>query len=115
MNGPPDHDETAAESSGTGTPADGGGFDPARIAAAAAGCRLVSRLTTGRFGASAYLPGRRVPGVEVSGRTVRVHVVGRYGHPVTDIGSEVREAVAAAAPGAVVDVVVEDLDTGDLP
>ncbi|MEU5091271.1 hypothetical protein [Streptomyces sp. NPDC021356] len=90
--------------------------DPDVIAAAAGGCPAVSRLSAGPFGAAAAcLPGRRVAGVQVAGEVVRVHVVGRYGHAMAEIGAQVRDAVAAVAPGAVVDVVIEDLDLGDLP
>ncbi|WP_269856965.1 hypothetical protein [Streptomyces sp. RPT161] len=90
--------------------------DPDAIAAAAGGCPAVSRLSAGPVGAAAAcLPGRRVAGVQVAGEAVRVHVVGRHGHTMAEIGVQVRDAVAAVAPGAMVDVVIEDLDLGDLP
>ncbi|AXI79080.1 hypothetical protein [Peterkaempfera bronchialis] len=86
--------------------------DPDLIAAAVRGCPSVYRLTAGPFGASAAcLAGRRVDGVEIAGEAVRVHVVGRYGPTMAEIGAEVRDALADVIPGAEVDVVVEDLAT----
>ncbi|WP_306184030.1 MULTISPECIES: hypothetical protein [unclassified Streptomyces] len=110
MNEPPVRNDSDAAVESCGMTGNGREFDPGRIADAVAGCGLVSRVTAGPFGASAYLPGGRVPGIEVSGRTVRVHVVAWYGHSIPEIVAQVRDAVVAAAPGAMVDVVVEDLD-----
>jgi hypothetical protein len=87
------------------------------VAAAVLGCSAVARLHAGRFNAvTSYLPGRRVVGVVVTPSAVTVGVVGRYPATVPEIAAQVRAAVSTVLPGAVVDVVVEDIDlAGDIP
>ena len=82
------------------------------ISAAIATCPSVSGLSGGIAGEIAtYLPGRRVAGVRSSPGAVEVHVVARYGRTLHEVDSEVRAAVAAAAPGPLqVDVVLADVE-----
>lgn len=91
------------------------GPDPDRVAAAVVSCPAVSALSGGRFGEVAtYLPGRRVTGVRIEPTGVEVHVVGRYGVPVTQIADQVRAALGPLVAGRPVLVAVDDLDI-DLP
>lgn len=82
-----------------------------RVARAATRCPDVARLSPGPE--ATYLPDRTIPGVVLTGDTVRVVVVVRYGRPLREIADEVRAAVREAAPGMRVDVVIEDLDEED--
>jgi hypothetical protein len=85
------------------------------VAAAVLRCPAVARLHGGRFNAiTSCLPGRRLVGVSVTPTGVTVGVVGRYPGTVAQIAAQVREAVAAAAPGAAVTVAVEDIDIDDV-
>lgn len=84
--------------------------DPDAIAAAVLGCPAVAGLSGGVGGVVAtYLPGRRVTGLRIDDATVTVHVVGRYGPPMTEISDQVARAVSPLAGGRQVGVVVEDL------
>lgn len=92
------------------------GVDPEVVAAAVLACPAVAGLSGGPFGSAAtYLPGRRVRGVVVretgSGGLpdVAVHVVARFGTPMTEVAGQVRAAVSAAAPGSRTDVHVDDV------
>jgi hypothetical protein len=86
------------------------GPDPDAVAAAAAVCPAVAALSGGVAGEVAtYLPGRRVTGVRIADGAVTVHVVGRYGPPVAEIGAQVAAAVGPLAGGREVHVVVDDL------
>jgi len=51
--------------------------------------------------------------VEIDSGAVRIHVVGHYGRTVAEIAGQVRDAVRAVAPDALVDVIIEDLDIGE--
>lgn len=76
----------------------------------------VSGLHAGSLGEVAtYLPGRRVPGVRVRGRTVDVHVTLADGAPLRATAGAVRAAGAALVPGAVVDVTVEEVERPQVP
>lgn len=85
--------------------------DPDAVVDAALACPDVARMWAGAVGEVAcYLPGRRVPGVRLTDDGVEVHVVARWGRPLPEVASAVRAAVAPVAPGAVVDVFVDDLE-----
>lgn len=88
--------------------------DPDTIARAILDCPDVAGLS-GEV--ATYLPGRRVDGVAVRGDgdpMIEVHVVGRWGPPVTRIAEQVRRAVYAIAPDVPLDVVIDDLDLGQV-
>lgn len=89
--------------------------DPDAIAAAVVACPSVAGLSGGAVGAVAtYLPGRRVTGLRIEAATVSVHVVGRYGPTMTEIGGQVARAVTPLAGGRQVAVVIEDLHIEDI-
>lgn len=70
----------------------------------------VADLHTGMFGEVAtYLPGRRVHGVRIADNHADVHITIAPQAPVRETAAAVRAAVAAAYPGLVVDVTVEDI------
>lgn len=84
--------------------------DPDTVAALVLGCPAVAALSAGPFGAAAtYLPGRSVPGVRVRPDAVEVHVVARYGPPMSEVAAEIRRALSGRVLGRAVDVVVEDI------
>lgn len=94
------------------TPARRGSPDPDAITAAVLACSTVAGLSGGVAGEVAtYLPGRRVTGLRIDDLTVTVHVIGRYGPSMAEIGDQVGSAVAPLAGGRAVDVVIEDLET----
>lgn len=73
----------------------------------------VADLHTGMFGEVAtYLPGRRVNGVRVADGHADVHITIAPQAPVRETAAAVRAAVAAAFPGLLVDVTVEDIASG---
>ena len=81
------------------------------VAAAALGSPLVAGLSGGRLGEIAtYLPGHRVLGVRDVDGTIEVHVVARWGPPLTEVGDVVRAAVTPYADGSPVAVFVEDIE-----
>ena len=45
---------------------------------------------------------------------IEVHVVGRWGPPVKHIAEQVRSAVYAIAPDVPLNVVIDDLDLGQV-
>ena len=85
--------------------------DADAVSAAVLTCPSVAGLSGGLAGEVAtYLPGRRVAGVRTEPGSVEVHVVARYGPPISEIAAEVRRAVAAVVPGlSTVNVVVADV------
>lgn len=84
--------------------------DPDTVAARVLACPAVAGLSGGPLGTAAtYLPGRRVAGVQITPDAVRVHVVGRYGIPVTELAGQIRRALTGQIPGRTLDIVVEDL------
>ena len=81
------------------------------VAAAAARCAGVAALDSGQFGeVASYLPGRQVPGVVVRPDSVLVQVRSRWGVPAADLLAQITAAVAPAAAGRRVDVVIGDID-----
>ncbi|MBV9795284.1 MAG: hypothetical protein JO016_15245 [Actinobacteria bacterium] len=81
-----------------------------RIAAAVGAAPSVAGLSGGRLGGvGTYLPGRRVTGVVIRADELEVHVIGRYGTPVTEIASDVRRAAEPFAGDRTVHVIIEDL------
>lgn len=57
-----------------------------------------------------YLPGREVVGVRVRGEEVEVHVVARWGRPLTEVADTVHQAVRPVTGGLRTSVFVEDVD-----
>jgi hypothetical protein len=87
------------------------GVDVDALAAALGACPSVVRVGSGRPGAVAtYLPGRRVTGVRLEADRIAVELVARWQCPVATVASEVRQAVAAFAPGRRVDVTITDIE-----
>jgi len=56
-----------------------------------------------------YLPGRTVSGVAVRPAEVEICLVARYGRPLAQVATQVRQAVEPLVPGRVVDVVIGDI------
>lgn len=80
-----------------------------RVAQVAASVPGVAALHPGRFGeAATYLPGRRVPGVQVRDDLVEVHVTLVWGVDVLATADAVRAATAAVVDRPV-HVTVEDV------
>ena len=80
------------------------------IAAAVLVCSDVVELSGGQMGEIAtYLPGRRVTGVRVRSEEVEIHVVGRYGPTMDQIGDQIRTAVGPLVAGLPVTIGIDDL------
>jgi hypothetical protein len=79
-----------------------------RVAETAKGCAGVAEL--GGRSIATYLPGRRVPGVDLDGDTVRIDVVARWGYLLTAVADDVRRAVSPLVDGRPIDVVIDDVD-----
>lgn len=96
---------------GSDAPAPAGAAELAdRIAAAVTSCPGVAALTElPGIPVATYLPGWIVSGVAIRPGQVEVCVVARYGPPLPQIAEQVRQAVAALAPGRAVDVVIGDI------
>ncbi len=87
------------------------GVDVDAVAAAVQGCRGVSALDGGQDGEIAtYLPGRKVPGVEVGGGRVRVQIRSRWGIPATDLAAWITAVLAPLTGPRPVDVLIADID-----
>lgn len=85
--------------------------DPDAVAAAALSCPGVARMSSGVVGeVGTYLPGRRVVGVRVADGEVEVHIVARWGRPVTEVADAVHQAVGAVTGGMPSSVFVEDIE-----
>jgi hypothetical protein len=81
------------------------------VAAAVLGCAGVAGLDGGRFGeVASYLPGRKVPGVVVSGGRVRVQIRSRWGVPAPDLAARIIVMLAPLTGRRPVDVVIADID-----
>jgi hypothetical protein len=88
-----------------------------RVMQAAASCPAVAGLSGGPYGTVAtYLPGRTLLGVAVRPGEVEVCVTVWYGLPLAAAAQQVRDAVAAVAPGRAVNVILGDVtDPGGVP
>jgi hypothetical protein len=81
------------------------------VAAAVLGCPGVARLDGGRFGeVTSYLPGRKVPGVVVSGGRVTVQIRSRWGVPAPGLAGLITAVLAPLAGRRPVDVVIASID-----
>ena len=80
------------------------------VARAVQACAGVSALSGGRFGGVAsYLPGRRVPGVNVRSDAVEIQVRARWGVSARDLYSQIASVLAPVIDRRI-DVVVADID-----
>jgi len=81
------------------------------VAAAVLGCAGVAGMDGGRFGeVASYLPGRKVPGVVVSGGRVRVQIRSRWAVPAPDLAALVTAVLAPLTGSHPVDLVIADID-----
>ena len=81
------------------------------IAEAVLGCPSVASMSGGPWGTvGTYLPGRRVPGVQITDTDVTIRVVAHLA-PLRMVESEVRAAVGALAPGLPVFLAIDDILT----
>jgi hypothetical protein len=81
------------------------------VAAAVLGCAGVAGLDGGRFGeVTSYLPGRKVPGVMVSGGRVTVQIRSWWGVPAPDLAALVTKVLAPLTGRRPVDVMIADID-----
>ncbi len=86
------------------------GADADRIREAVLACPDVVGLFGGAFGEiRSYLPGRSVAGVRVDEERVQVHVVARYGPPLTEVATQIGSALAPLLADRPLRVVVEDI------
>jgi hypothetical protein len=87
------------------------GVDIDAVAAAVRGCAGVAGLDGGQFGeVASYLPGRKVPGIVVSGGRVTVQIRSRWGVPVPELAALIRAVLASLTGHRPVDVVIADID-----
>ena len=81
-----------------------------RIHTAVLDCPDVAAVSAGQFGEiGSYLPGRTVPGVKIDDERVEVHIVARYGPPLTAVAEQVGAAVAPLLAGRTLHVGVDDI------
>ena len=81
------------------------------VTAAVVACPPVARMAGGQFGEVAtYLPGRRLPGVRLTGDELEIHVVARWGPSLPEVADAVRRAVAPVAGGLPVTVYIDDIE-----
>lgn len=81
------------------------------VAAAVLGCAGVAGLDGGQFGeVTSYLPGRKVPGVVVSGGRVTVQIRSRWAVPAPDLAALVTTVLAPLTGRRPVDVMIADID-----
>jgi hypothetical protein len=86
------------------------GVDVDAVAAAVRGCPGVEALRGGGPGEVAtYLPGRRIVGVQVTPAGLVVAVRGRWGVSAAALAGQIRDVVAALAPGRPVEVRLVEL------
>ena len=75
------------------------------------GCAGVAGLDGGRFGeVASYLPGRKVPGVVVSGGRVTVQIRSRWAVPAPGLAALITAVLAPLTGRRPVDVVIADID-----
>ena len=87
------------------------GVDVDSVAAAVTACPGVSALFGGRGDTIAsYLPGRRVPGVEVSGGTVVITVRSRWDTTAPDLLTQISTAVSPMLHGKRLQIIMADID-----
>ena len=87
------------------------GVDVDAVAAAVLGCAGVAGLDGGRFGeVASYLPGRKIPGVVVSGGRVRVQIRSRWAVPAPDLAALVTAVLVPLTGRLPVDVLIADID-----
>ena len=87
------------------------GVDVDAVAAAVLGCAGVAGLDGGRFGeVTSYLPGRKVPGVLVSGGRVTVQIRSRWAVTAPELAARITEVVAPLTARRPVDVMIADID-----
>jgi hypothetical protein len=87
------------------------GIDVDAVAAAVQRCPGVASLDSGRFGeVGSYLPGRRVPGVVVSGGRVTVQIRSQWGIPAASLAALITAELAPLTGHHPVDVVIADID-----
>jgi hypothetical protein len=87
------------------------GVDVDAVAAAVLGCAGVARLDGGRFGeVTSYLPGRKVPGVVVSGGRVTVQIRSRWAVSAPELAARITEVLAPLTGRRPVDVMIADID-----
>jgi hypothetical protein len=81
------------------------------VAAAVLGCAGVAGLDGGRFGeVASYLPGRKVPGVVVSGGRVTVQIRSRWAVPAPGLAALITAVLAPLTGRRPVDVMIADID-----
>ena len=81
------------------------------VAAAVLGCAGVAGLDGGRFGeVTSYLPGRKVPGVVVSGGRVTVQIRSRWAVPAPGLAALITAVLAPLTGSRPIDVVIADID-----
>ena len=86
------------------------GIDVDAVAAAVRSCLDVIDLDGGPLDTVAsYLPGRRVPGVRVTGDRVTLQLRSRWGVPIPQVGQQVRAAVTPLIPDRRLEIVVSDI------
>ncbi len=86
------------------------GIDVDAVTAAVRGCAGVDGLHGGQPGGiSTYLPGRRVDGVRIDTCVLEVHVRACWGIPASEVANQIRHALAFAAAGRRIDVVIAEL------
>ena len=90
------------------------GVDVDAVAAAVTACPGVSALFGGRGDAIAsYLPGRRVPGVEVSGGTIVITVRSRWDTTAPALLTQISSAVSPMLRGKRFQILMADIDDPD--
>jgi hypothetical protein len=108
----------SARAAGRGGPATAASNDPAPpdteaelIGVTVQGCSSVAALS-GQF--RSYLPGRIIHGVRADADGVEVHIVARYGKPMTDIAAEIQGALQPLLHGRPLTVGIDDIVLTDV-
>ncbi len=87
------------------------GTDVELIGATVQGCSSVAALS-GQF--RSYLPGRVVAGVRADTDHVEVHIVARYGQPMSAIAAEIQRALQPLLHGRALTVGIDDIVLPDV-